>query len=862
VTSDSHSSTRGSMRPGANAILILFVCGLTLLSSGCAGTTQGYSNNTPPGAPSITTQPANQTAGVGANVTFIAAASGTPTPTVQWQVSTDGGATFSNLTGATSTTLTFATTTSQNGYQYRAVFTNTAGSATTTAATLAVDFAPTVTTNPASQSVTNNSSVGFTAAATGNPAPTVQWQVSTNGGSTFSNVSAATSTTLTFTATTSQNGNQYRAVFTNSVGTAMTTAATLAVSIANSAPVITTNPTTQTVTAGANAAFTAAASGTPTPTVQWQVSTNGGSTFSNVSGATSTTLTFTATTSQNGNQYRAVFTNSVGTAMTTAATLTVDFAPIVTTNPTNQTVTAGTSVSFTVAATGNPTPTVQWQVSTDGGATFTNLTGATSATLTFATITLQNGNQYRAVFTNTAGSAKTTAATLTVTTSGSKWPIKASANGRYFTDATGAPWLMVADAAHHLMTSLPQSSVAAYLTDRVKNGFNTINFYAVSTCGSTISAASDGTLPFTGVLSGSYPPTSASTYDLSKPNPAYWSEVDSVISQAAADGLVVLVDPAPWGCGFGTTLQNNGAGKDLGFGQFLGMRYKNFTNIIWQLGQDFNGSSFPSSSDLSLVAQVMAGIASADPTTNALQTVQLNYLRSYSTQANSLGNTTYNTDLTANFLYTYYETYDYALKAYNALPILPIFLGEANYETANNTGKLSSAADAFITRMEMWWTMTSGGAGHEFGNEHVNHFDSTSPTWQSQLDTTATLQVKYLTSLFKQLQWWTLAPEVNHQVVTAGHGTYSTTNENLYTATYATTVWNPTLALVYTPVSTTLTVNMVNFSKSMTASWYDPTTGTSTPISGSPFPNSGSQNFMTPSTAHSDGTHDWVLVLQ
>ncbi len=76
------------------------------------------------------------------------------------------------------------------------------------------------------------------------------------------------------------------------------------------------------------------------------------------------------------------------------------------------------------------------------------------------------------------------------------------------------------------------------------------------------------------------------------------------------------------------------------------------------------------------------------------------------------------------------------------------------------------------------------------------------------------------------------------------------------------TTWDgSTAAMIYTPVSTTLTVNMANFSKSMTAFWYDPTTGNSIAITGSPFTNSGSQNFTTPSTAHSDGTHDWVLVL-
>jgi hypothetical protein len=93
-------------------------------------------------------------------------------------------------------------------------------------------------------------------------------------------------------------------------------------------------------------------------------------------------------------------------------------APTVTLNPRNTTTSEGDGVSFTAAATGSPGMTAQWQVSTDGGQTWTNVTGNTSAkttTLTFTTTSLsQNGYKYRAVFANSAGSVTTSAATLTV----------------------------------------------------------------------------------------------------------------------------------------------------------------------------------------------------------------------------------------------------------------------------------------------------------------------------------------------------------------------------------------------------------------------------------------------------------------
>ncbi|HEY8748065.1 MAG TPA: DUF4082 domain-containing protein [Tepidisphaeraceae bacterium] len=184
-----------------------------------------------------------------------------------------------------------------------------------------------------------------------------------------------------------------------------------------SSPNIVSSPGNQSVNAGQTATFTAAATGNPTPTVQWRVSTDGGKTFNNITGATSATLSFTAAQNQDQNQYQAVFTNSQGSATTTAATLSVLNLPTVTTNPSNQNLSSGGTATFTAAATGNPTPTVQWQVSTDGGKTFNNITGATSATLNFTAAQNQDQNQYRAVFTNSQGSSTTAAATLTVTSS-------------------------------------------------------------------------------------------------------------------------------------------------------------------------------------------------------------------------------------------------------------------------------------------------------------------------------------------------------------------------------------------------------------------------------------------------------------
>jgi hypothetical protein len=86
----------------------------------------------------------------------------------------------------------------------------------------------------------------------------------------------------------------------------------------------------------------------------------------------------------------------------------------VTYSPVTETVEVGGTVVLASAAAGNPMPTVKWQQSTDGGVTFTDIAGATFMTYSFVASTAQNGDRYRAVFTNSFGTATTAPAILTV----------------------------------------------------------------------------------------------------------------------------------------------------------------------------------------------------------------------------------------------------------------------------------------------------------------------------------------------------------------------------------------------------------------------------------------------------------------
>jgi hypothetical protein len=393
-------------------VLAVLVLSVIILFDPLATSAQGRGNGLM--TPSIISQPANQTVAVGQTATFTVAATGNPPPKYQWM---ENGV---SISGATSSSYTTSpTTSSDNGAQFTVVVTNKLDSIISNVATLTVSVtsadatlavnaaavAPSITTQPVSQTVTAGQTATFTVAATGAAPLSYQWKK--NGAS----ISGATSSSYTTpTTTSSDNGAQFTVVVSNSAGSVTSNAATLTVNAAAVAPTITTQPASQTVTAGQTATFMVAATGTAPLGYQWKK--NGAS----ISGATSSSYTTpTTTSSDNGAQFTVVVSNSAGNATSNAATLTVNtatVAPSITTQPASQTVTAGQTATFTVAATGTAPLSYQWKKS---GVT---ISGATSSSYTTpATTSSDNGAQFTVVVSNSAGNATSNAATLTVNAS-------------------------------------------------------------------------------------------------------------------------------------------------------------------------------------------------------------------------------------------------------------------------------------------------------------------------------------------------------------------------------------------------------------------------------------------------------------
>jgi hypothetical protein len=121
--------------------LFFLVLGVTLTGCGSGGSKPGTggSNAT---APSIATEPTNQTVLAGQTATFSVTAAGTMPLTYQWKKGTTA------ISGATSANYTTpATTTSDNGTKFSVVVSNSVGSATSSAVTLTVSASAPATTD-------------------------------------------------------------------------------------------------------------------------------------------------------------------------------------------------------------------------------------------------------------------------------------------------------------------------------------------------------------------------------------------------------------------------------------------------------------------------------------------------------------------------------------------------------------------------------------------------------------------------------------------------------------------------------------------------------------------------------------------
>ena len=381
----------------------------------------------------FTSQPADTTDVSGAASFTAATAGGLPPVVFQWQrlngdssswTATDqmqnitAGATGASGYDSATLSLTGLTGT-QHLRRYRVVATDADNQvAFSTIATLST-LSLKITQQPAGYRVAAGAtavSSAFSVAATADGGVTYQWQSATSTGTTWTNISGATSATYGgFTAALVDDGKRFRCVVTGDSQSLPSEEAALTVTAAPFT--ITTHPAAATASGGA-ATFSFAYSGGPSgsPVIAWEYADVAGG-WVKIAGATTTTLSVTGLTPINtGRQYRAIVSLGAASAITNSASVSVP-GVVVFRQPVSVSVIAGATAEFTFDFTpfDCPTPAIQWQVRQTSGGSFQSVSGATSKTLSLAaTAVSSNGYSYRAAVTCSGQVTYTSVVTLTV----------------------------------------------------------------------------------------------------------------------------------------------------------------------------------------------------------------------------------------------------------------------------------------------------------------------------------------------------------------------------------------------------------------------------------------------------------------
>ncbi len=410
------------------------------------------------------------------------------------------------------------------------------------------------------------------------------------------------------------------------------------------------------------------------------------------------------------------------------------------------------------------------------------------------------------------------------------YPIQRGANPRYLIDQNGRPFLIQGDSPWSLMVQATREETEQYLMNRHRKGFNSIIVNLIEHFGADNPPYNRyGDPPFT------------TPGDFSTPNPAYFAHADWVLKKAAQYGIQVFLVPSYLGSeggveGWYQEMLANGTDKLRDYGRFLGQRYKDYPNLIWLNGGDYN----PPNKDV--VTALAEGILDFD--LNHLQTAHC------AAETSALEFYWLESWLHINNTYSYNPVLIKSRDDYARTPPAPFFLAESGYEGVSYQSIYLSGQDL---RRQAYWSLFSGSCGTFFGAYPLWGFFA---GWQPQMDTAGSQGMANLRRLMDSRSWWTFVPDVNNTIVVAGFGDPDSSDPSQYYVTAARAADGSSL-WAYIPTGRTITVDMSKVSGPVVQTWwYSPRTGDATAIGH--FDNVGLRDFTTP--ANEGETQDWVLV--
>jgi hypothetical protein len=415
--------------------------------------------------------------------------------------------------------------------------------------------------------------------------------------------------------------------------------------------------------------------------------------------------------------------------------------------------------------------------------------------------------------------------------------LKVSPNGRYFVDQNGTPFFYLADTCWLLFQRLDHDEVDEYLKDRVAKGFTVIQAYVIR---GLDRRHPDGNSS----LLGESPFVDR---DATRPNEAFFKNIDHVVNRANELGLVMgLVTAKSWHVNK-TPEQVFNEPNAYTFGKFLGERYKN-NAVIWYPG----GDSVPGKDDAVWVAMAK-GVRDGCGGTQLI---------SYHGSGQTSSSTWYHRAewLDFNTIQSGHnfrsDSFAFVSKDHALSPPKPTVDMEPAYEN-HPTGAGKPRVDAHKVRTQAYTAMLAGAAGHAYGSLDLFWFykksDGPFPRdgfmdWRTAMNYPAAGQMRAMRRLFEERPWYQLMPDQSVLASDPGSGPFRVV---------AARAQDGSFAIAYTPEGKPLVINMETVSgKTVKARWYDPREGTWTPVGESP--STGRREFVPPSPGEQS---DWVLVL-
>ncbi len=415
-----------------------------------------------------------------------------------------------------------------------------------------------------------------------------------------------------------------------------------------------------------------------------------------------------------------------------------------------------------------------------------------------------------------------------------------SENSRFLVYEDGTPFFYLGDTGWELFHRLNKDETEKYLENRRAKGFTVIQAVALAELDGLNTPNAEGNRPLI-------------DNDPLKPGEAYFAHVDWVIKKAEEKGIFIGLLPTwgdkvdkQWGAGPEIFNENNA----FKYGQWIGNRYKDYSNIIWINGGDRDGGG----DNKAIWEAIGKGIKSVDK--NHLMTFHPWGEHSSSEWFQESKWLDFNMCQTGHGQRSYAIYKRIVVRDYSLLPVKPCFDGEPRYEdhpVGWNPGVLGWFNDADV-RQAMYWNLFSGGFGHTYGCHPVwqmlapgrEPVGQARNNWYDVLDLPGAGDLIHARRLIESRPFLSRVPdqsliapayipETDYVVATRGEG---------YALVYFPTGWSAEIILDKIGAET------------INAYWFDPRNGEAKLIE--TIPGKGTRKFTPPSGGRGN---DWVLVL-